>query len=55
MNKYLIDEGLDNNEMRKKVIQMIKTSKTYTVNGPIAESNGNTNIISDNVVEGENS
>ena len=29
MNEYLIDEGLDINVMREKVIRMIETSETY--------------------------
>ena len=55
MNEYLIDEGLEDNEMREKVIAMIETSETYTPNGPIADSIGETNLINDDVVNGENS
>ena len=54
MKEYLIEEGLEDNEMREKVIAMIETNETYTANGQIADSIGDTNVISDNVVEGEN-
>ena len=52
MNENLIDEGLDSNDMREKVIRMIETRETYNANGPIADSTGNVNLINDNVNEG---
>ena len=55
MKEYLIEEGLEDNEMREKVIAMIETSETYTPNGPIADSTGETNLINDDVVNGGNS
>ena len=55
MNEYLIDEGLEDNEMREKVIAMIETSETYTPNGSIADSIGETNLINDDVANMENS